>query len=397
MKKLILVLFAVAMVFALFAGCSTQNEAETSEDTTDNGTDSEEADTAGDTSADSVSDDPSFKVGLSIYSTSDATSKPVYEQCKRAVEAMGGELIVAIDEIDQDKQITQLENLISSGCDAVMFLPYSDDAVPTISNMCEENEVYFGMYWHKLGSDKDIVMANPYFLGNTYEDDVWSAYTAMKTLYDAGATKIGFFGLPKGRETTELRDAGVQQACDEFGMEILVEDRENVNDASDAASSLESFIASYPEMDGVVIAGMTQIVLPGVMQTLTKLGLEGEIKVSAIDFNDNQTQYYEEGTLNGIVGGHFCGPTYLSALIANKLSDTPLVDEPVSIQDNFIVLTSVDDAHNYDEYVATNLAYSSEELALWSKTNNPDFTYEKLLEIVAAYNLQDVLERQGVE
>lgn len=391
MKKLVVAILVLMMMSTALMGCSGAN--------TSTATESATADATAPAAAteETPSKEPSFKVGLSIYSTSDATSKPVYEQCKRAVEAMGGELVVAIDEIDQDKQITAIENFISSGCDAVLFLPYSDDAVPTISQMCAENEVYFGMYWHALGSDKDIVMANPYFIGNTYEDDVWSAYTAMKTLHDAGASQIGFFGLPKGRETTTLRDTGVQQACDEFGMKILVEDRENVNDASDAASSLESMIASYPEMDGVVIAGMTQIVLPGVMQTLTKLGLEGKIKVSAIDFNDNQTSYYEAGTLNGIVGGHFCGPTYLAALIANLKNGTPLVDGPVSIKDNFIVLTSMDDAHNYDKYVATNLAYSTDELATWTKANNPEFTYEKLLEIVGAYSLADCLTRQGVK
>lgn len=393
MKKLVAMLLVLMMTAVVFAGCSGTGDSTTTESPTSESTVAPDTDEEKET----ASVEPSFKVGLSIYSTSDATAKPVYEQCKRAVEAMGGELVVAIDEIDLDKEITAIENFISSGCDAVLFLPYSDDAVPTIAQMCEENEVYFGMYWHALGSDKDIVMANPYFIGNTYEDDVWSAYTAMKTLNEAGASQIGFFGLPKGRETTTLRDTGVQQACDEFGMQILVEDRENVNDASDAASSLESMIASYPEMDGVVIAGMTQLVLPGVMQTLTKLGLEDKVKVSAIDFNDNQTSYYEAGTLNGIVGGHFCGPTYLVSLIANLLNGTPLVDGPVSIQDNFIVLTSLEDAHNYDSYIATNLAYSTEELDTWTRANNPDFTYEQLLEIVGDYSLSDCLTRQGIQ
>lgn len=374
MKRVIATFLALFTVIAMLAGCSAGKSG-----------------TSGTKSA------KSFKVGLSIYSTSDATSKPVYLTCKRAVEAMGGQLVLAIDKLDESTQITQIQNLISSGCDAIMFLPYSDDAVPTIASMCEKNKVYFAMYWHALGSDKDTVMNNPYFLGNTYEDDVWSAYTAMKTLHEAGASQIGFFGLPKGRETTTLRDEGVQKACKEFNMKILVEDRENVNNASDAASALESFIASYPKMDGVVIAGMTQVVLPGVMQTISKLNLKGKIKVSCIDFNDNQTKYYEDGTLNGVIGGHFCGPAYLSSIIINKLDGTPLSDKPVSIQDNFIVLSNVDDAHNYDNYVVKNLAYSTKEMASWSKANNPSFTYDDLLKVVKAYSLQDCLTRQGVK
>lgn len=376
MKRFLALILALTMCTMLLTACGGSNE-------------------SGKSDGGGKSD--TFKVGLSIYSTSDATSKPVYETCKRAVEAMGGELVLAIDEISQEVQITKIESLIASGCDAVLFLPYSDDSVATIASMCDDAGVYWGMYWHSLGADKEIAMASDYFIGNTYEDDVWSAYTAMKTLNEAGASNIGFFGLPKGRETTSLRDQGIAQACDEFGMKILVEDRENVNDASDAASSLESFITSYPEMDGIVIAGMTQVVLPGVMQTLTKLGLEGTIKVSAIDYNDNQTQYYESGMLNGMIGGHVCGPAYLVSLIANKLNNTPLSDKPVSIKDNFLVLSNVDDAHNYDKYIAKQLAYSTDEMKNWSKKNNSDFTLEKLIEIVDAYSLDDVLTRLGVE
>lgn len=339
---------------------------------------------------------PLFKVGLSIYSTSDATSKPVYDLAKRAAESMGGELVLAIDDLDQDKQISQIENLIASGVDAVLFLPYSDDAVPTIAKMAEDAGVYWGMYWHKLGSDKEVVTSSPHFLGNTYEDDVWSAYTAMKTLHDAGAKNIGFFGLPKGRETTTLRDKGIQQAVDEFGMKILVEDRENVNDASDAAASLESFVASYPQMDGVVIAGMTQVVLPGVVQTLSKLNLTDKIQVSAIDFNDNQTEYFKQGALGGIIGGHTAGPAYLISLIANKVNGTPLSDGPESIQDSFLVLASAEDAVAYDTHVATNLAYSADEMKTWSRVNNPDFSFDALMKIVNAYSLSDILDRQGV-
>ena len=343
--------------------------------------------------------DPSvkIKIGLDIYDTTDATAGPMYRNCKTAVEAMGAELVVATDGLDLETEIANIENLISTGCQAVFCLPYSDDAIPRIAKICEEAGVYFGFYWYDLTEEatREICYNSPYFIANVYEDDVWSAYTAMKTLKDAGASKIGMFGLPTGRTTTDKRDKGLQQACDEFGMEILVRDRVNTNTSDEAASAVESMISAYPDLDGIVIAGMTQTCLPGVIQALRNLDLDGKVKVSCIDFNDNQTEYFSEGIVNGIIGGHFTGAAWLGVLSVNKLQGTPLTDGPVSIKDEFIVLQSDEDTANYNAYLFDELPYTVEEFAAMSVKNNADFTYEKLLEIVAAYSISDVMTRHG--
>ena len=79
-------------------------------------------------------------------------------------------------------------------------------------------------------------------------------------------------------------------------------------------SSVESMVSSYSELDGIVIAGMTQTCLPGVIQALQNLGLTDKVKVSCIDFNENQTEYFEKGYANGAIGGHFTGCAWLAVL-----------------------------------------------------------------------------------
>lgn len=385
MKKLAALLLAGVFALGTLSGCGngSQNTAAQAGNQ-ESGTTAEQG-------------DKKVKIGLSIYSTTDATAGPLYEQMKTATEALGGELVVAIDDSDLDKQITNLENFIASGCDAVFCLPYADDAIPRIVSMCENEQTYFGFYWYALGDEtlNKMCFDSEYFIGHSYEDDVWSAYAAMTTLHNAGADKIGFFGLPKGRYTTDLRDQGIQQACEEYGMEILVEDRVNVYTSDEAASSVESFISSYPDMEGIIIGGQTQTCLPGIIQTLKTLGLDGKIKVSAIDFHENQTEYYEEGSLNGIIGGHATGPSWLAIVTVNKVQGTPLTDGPVGIEDKFIVLESVEDAENYDAYLFNELPYTTEEFAEMNKKTNPDFTYDDLLEIINSYSIDDVMTRHG--
>lgn len=343
----------------------------------------------------STSAEETVKLGLSIYSTTDATAGPMVRNMEAACEGMGAELVVATDDSSLENEITNIENLIANGCQAVFCLPYSDDAIPRIAKICDESEVYFGFYWYDLSEEatKNVCYESEYFIANIYEDDVWSAYTAMETLHESGASKIGMFGLPTGRTTTTKRDNGIAQACEEFGMEILVEDRVNIYTSDDAASAVESMVSAYPEMDGIVIAGQTQNCLPGVIQSLQNLGLAGKVKVSCIDFNENQTEYFENGLVDGIVGGHFTGCAWLAVLATNKLQGTPLTEEPVSIKDEFLVLASADDCENYNTYCYDELPYTAEEYAQMSQKINADFTYDQLLEIIAAYSVDDVIAR----
>ena len=341
--------------------------------------------------------DNDIKLGLSIYSTTDATAGPMVNNMQAACDGMGADLVIATDNQNLETEITNIENLIANGCEAVFCLPYSDDAIPRIAKICEQNQVYFGFYWYDLTEEatKKVCYDSDYFIANIYEDDVWSAYTAMKTLNEAGSSHIGMFGLPTGRTTTTKRDEGIKQACDEFGMEILVEDRVNTNTSDDAASSVESMVSAYPDLDGIVIAGMTQTCLPGVIQSLQNLGLAGKVKVSCIDFNENQTEYFQKELVSGIVGGHFTGAAWLGVLAINQLQGTPLVEEPVSIKDEFLVLQSADDCENYNKYLYEELPYTADEYAQMSQKINPDFTYDDLMNIISTYSIDDVIARHN--
>lgn len=342
-------------------------------------------------------DDSEVKLGLSIYSTTDATAGPMVNNMQAACDGMGADLVVATDNSSLETEITNIENLIANGCKAVFCLPYSDDAIPRIAKICENSGVYFGFYWYDLTEEatKKVCYDSDYFIGNIYEDDVWSAYTAMETLHESGASHIGMFGLPTGRTTTTKRDNGIKKACDEFDMDILVEDRVNIYTSDAASSSVESMVSAYADLDGIVIAGQTQNCLPGVIQSLQNLGLAGKVKVSCIDFNENQTEYFKDGYVNGIVGGHFTGAAWLAVLATNQLQGTPLTDEAVSIKDEFIVLQSAEDCENYNKYLYEELPYTEEEFAQMSKKINEDFTYDDLLKTIESYSIEDVMARHN--
>lgn len=343
-----------------------------------------------------------FKVGTVDTGSGDATQQPLLDQLELTVEALGGEVVYATVEASADSYIAAVENLISKGCDALILNNRITlyGLLQQTENMCSSAGVYYSLYWTNIiegSEDYNIAMNSDWFVSTTFEDDVDSAYYAASKLGEAGCKKIATITLPLGSTAQIMRDEGITKACEEYGMEV-------VGTESDTALTLTSsggndivtrFLSAYPELDGICIAGMTQMVLPGVVQALESADKVGEIKVVGIDFNEYQTTYMEQDALQAIIGGHFAGPSYSAILIANILNGTPLMDEPVILQDQFIKLGSLEEAKNYDENVYNGTLYTAEEITNCLLLNNPDFTYENLKTMADSYSLDDIMTRHA--
>lgn len=80
---------------------------------------------------------------------------------------------------------------------------------------------------------------------------------------------MAVLGLKKGDVSGDMRDAGMERAAKETGMKIVAETRDFAT-SGDATKAVESFIAAYPEMDGIFITGgaMTQGILQGTTKAL---------------------------------------------------------------------------------------------------------------------------------
>ena len=343
----------------------------------------------------------SFKIGTLDTGSADATTAPLLNQLKLTVETLGCELVTATSTgMSAEETLVALQNLIAAGCDAVL-VPAAMISPAKVAEICDPEGVYWGTYSYKFEEgteDYEAAMNSEYFVGTTYEDDVDSAYWATSVLGKLGCKNLCMIGLPTGGTTANMRDEGIAKACEEYGMTVLAEERDFTLTftAAGGATIAERFLTAYPECDGIIIAGMTQYCLPGIVQTLEQTGNINKIKVAGIDFNEFQFDYMEQGALHGIVGGHFAGPTYTAIQMINILNGTPLTEEKVQLQDMFIKLGSNEEAQTYANYIKeVGYLYSEEEIKNCLVLNNPDFTFEDLKAIADSYSLQDLLDRNG--
>ena len=406
MKKVIAVVMAAVMTFSLAACAQETGGEQPAADSTQE--EEPAADTSQETEAAVGSEESAapkeaghFKIGTLDMGSADATSAPLLNQLRTTVEAMGCEFVTATaSEMSAEAMIAAYQNLIAAGCDGIITT-YGQVSADTMAQMFDEAGVLWSTYWYHFveGTDEyEAVMNSETFVSSTYEDDVNSAYWAASELGKKGCKKLCMVGLPAGGATANMRDEGIKKACEEYGMEILAEERDFSLTISSAggATITERFLTAYPECDGILVAGMTQFVLAGVVQTLEQAGKVGTIPISGIDFNEYQFDYFEKGALNGIIGGHFCGPTYSAILMINQLNGTPLTTDKVQIENMFIELNDAEKVQQYADWLENNgTIYSADEISKCLVVNNPDFTYDDLIEMANAYCLEDLLARHG--
>ena len=391
-KKMIALLTSMTLVLStILMGCGSQkNTGETEEQQT------EEA--SSETAQTSDKFPEKFKIGVVIWSTTDDLGGASARLLNYASDIIGCEMVYNTNISSPESQITATENLIAAGCNAIAICNYSDDILPKITSLCEENEVYFTLIWRSISDPevKEIVEASPYYLGNTCESEEETGYMMGESFHNMGCENIAVITMEKGDATADARDAGFDRACDEFGMNRISEVRNNTLTAEETTKAVENFLASFPELDGIFVTGGSNTILEGVIQALALHNKTGEVKVACIDFISDLDKYIEEGAIDAISGGHFVDPLFSYMLMVNKLTGTPLSDNCEQIDLNFINLQSPDDARNYYKYCeGDSYPYNEEEIRSMVKYFNPDMTIDKLKEIAAAYSIDDVVSRHG--
>lgn len=344
-----------------------------------------------------------FTIGMLDMGAWNATSGPQYAQIELAAKALNAEIVYTSYDNSAEGLLIALQNLIGQGVDAILMQngPLVQGCIPQMAEICDEAGVYWALCWTKIvegDGNYEACMDSEYFVGTFYEDDVRSGEFTVETIGNLGSTKVAEIGFVTGNATADMRDEGVARGLEKYSdIEILAEERDQtLTSTSDGGKTImDRFITSVPELDGLVICGMSQFVLSGVVSSLEEHGLTEQVQVGCIDFHEYQTEYLKSGVLDGIIGGHVVGPYYGLILIANIINGTPLTEEKVVLQDNFIELTSYDDAVAWDTYGKPGEIYSAEETVNMIQAVNPDFTYDSFLEVINNYSLDDIVARNS--
>ena len=301
------------------------------------------------------SDPEPFKIGFPWdTANTDPTWISIYNNVKAAVESAGGELVNVVTDNSADGLIDNISELISRDVDGILFMPASDSMLPAVDAMCADAGVYWGTMFRTISDDdiREAMYDSEWFAGGCNEDDETCASNIVKSMADMGVTDLGVINIAKGDTSSDLRDKGAAEGAEEAGVNIL-NTTYDITVTTDMTKTIESYIAAYPEMNGILVLGTyCGGAIPTIEKALADHGTAGDIKVGRIDFETTLGDYLKEGTFHVSYGGQQqIDPLVSAVILVNKVIGTPIVEDgPTNIITPYLELTTADEADQFNEY-----------------------------------------------
>lgn len=376
MKKLLVLVLALSMTLSMLVGCGS-----------------------GSTEEETVAGNPDpFVIGYLSMPIQNPAIESVSINLKAIVEAAGGTVISEVFDFTPEGSLNGVEKLIANGADGIVITPMADSTLPKISQMCEDAGVYWAISMRTISDPevKELVESSTYFVGycNEAEEDI--GYDLTKGLIEQGVEQIAFISTAKGDSTGDAREIGMNKAADEAGVDVVAEVRA-ISQATDATKAVQSFIAAYPDLDGVVILTTGA---PGAGTAVAKAIEDSgkDIKFATCNTEEGIDAYFDKGiatNINSYSVGFDVGMA--TVLLVNSVIGTPLVEDgKPSLHTTIFNFASSQDLTNYTKFIEGGVAiYTPTEAKDLLKFYNPDVTIESLQEMLDNFSLDDLATRHA--
>lgn len=395
MKKLLAAILALAMILSL-AACGNQAGDVTTSPSAGNNQSSENP-SGGNSETPSI--EP-FTIGFPEAPVDVPSVQAIKINFGKVAEAAGGSANNEVFDFTPEGTVDAVEKLIAKGVQGIKITPSSDSIIPTILNLCEEAGVYFILSMRTIGDEAVMAMCqeSEYFLGCVYEDDYAAGYALGKALADTGATTYALIGTTVGDTTGDTRERGLAAAAEEFGLTQVAEVRA-LAQAADATAAVESFLASYPDLGGIIrIASTAAGDVNAICAALEESGRGGEVKFVTVDSEAGSEEYFEKGILTATLGNALTIDTVIStSILVNAVMGTPVTDEPVDICIPFPLVTTAEELQMETTYViGEDGLYPAEYFQQnFLKAYNSDVTLDSILAELEKYSPEYVASVWG--
>lgn len=398
-KRVLATIMAAALAASAFTGCGSSSDSSSAGETASSAAEESAAEAGSETAAaESDFEVKDYSIAIPLPETG-ITAFEIMRSNMDQIEALtGGECINALADLTPDGVISFVESQIAAGVSGLIIVPPSDSVIPTVTSLCEEAGVYWGISMRSI-SDPDIkalAEASPYYIGNCYEDEDTAGYTCGKWMGEAGYKKIAIISQAKGDTTCDTREVGLQRACDEYGIEIVAESRGH-SQATDATQATESFLAANTDLDAIFIVGSAVTgEHEAVIKAIQDAGRE-EVSLVTIDFPSDMVTDFETGILKYAYGAVSLAfdPTVLLIKLVNAIQGTPVTTADGSeVTSNYMYMMGIDNAEAASEYMSVlddpdYLFFTDEEVSNMFVWNNPDINEEAIQEIVDNYEVRE--------
>ena len=364
-------------------------------------------------SSDSGSSDASgrdVKIGVSIWSSTDALGSLSVDIVKKAASILGVETTV-VDQGHVSEQVTaSAETLAAAGCNGMIICNSADSEMTSVINTCNENEMYVTQFYRIISetASPDVYAAaksSKYYVGAVHEDEVLNGKTLMGLLLEkggpnkTGARHICLEGWTVGDATFQLRWQGYKEGLEEWNaahpsdQATMTEPVYANTSSAEGAKVTEQFVNTNPDIDALIVAGGGGDPLAGSIGQLANMGLTGKISVVSTDFLSDLADQLTSGGIFAESGGHFCDPLYAFMLTYQACTGKLEVKEGefgAEIKFPYVYVSSSDEYADYEKYFVNDAPYTDDEIKALAEKS-----FDDLNKAATSLSIEDVKTRHA--
>ncbi|WP_303857711.1 sugar ABC transporter substrate-binding protein [Aminicella lysinilytica] len=347
MKKTLIILLAVVMVFTLVAcGGGSGQQAENTEGTDTTATTSEKpGDTASTGTVDKV------VIGACVMDLANEIFIQYTNGYKAFTEACGGK--VEINVVDgaskPEKQVEALENFINSGVGAIMLNALDLSAVEDVINRAMDNDIKVGVYPSREGVTMNFV----------FDEYIWGFDLGVEAgnwinEHLDGKAKVACFNQAELEQALGRYNGyidGVLSVCEKDNIEFL-EPISTVEPVS-AQSGMETIMKAHPDVKVVLCSADAAAV--GAYQAIIGSNLDTtDMFLGGCDGIPEALQYIQEGTVFRATCANAKSTEEMGFDLVQNLTKAVL---GLDHESEYVAPTKIVNSDNIEEYLAAKPNY----------------------------------------
>jgi ribose transport system substrate-binding protein len=375
LKKWMSVTLAASMIFAL-GGCGNSDS--------NSGSISEEVNSSTSESAVDTTND-GYIVGYTLWGSGSYSLNTLRQNAQYAVEGLGGDFTYLDDEFTVEKTKEDVQNMISSGADAIMLFSVSDSLYEPIMEVCEKAQVPLVLFDKVPESEEviDSLRECEYFVGGISENNYQAGYDMGSKAAEDGMTTALIVSSEIGDATGDGRTQGFTDAFEAAGGTVVDVLNTSTNDAT---TKFEDLLVANTDVDCVYANGGDFSI--AAMTVLNKYP-NYNIALYATDLNDEIFNGVDSGLVAAVNGTRWITCEFAAVLLSRYMSGNPILDNnnqaPI-ISDVTPIMVTKEQESLYQKFFVENQPYTVAEL---EKFASADTTYDELVSAISEYSFAE--------
>lgn len=250
-KRLCSMALMAALAVSLLAGCQREQEASAKPETDEAAAqDTEEVSELVD--LDEATDGKGFKVGITFSDLSNPVWAELVQEAERYAKDKSISVTYVDAQSDATKQVTQIENFVQNGMDAIIVCAVEANAIADVTKQAKEAGIYVVAYTQVLENYDAQYLVDPYNTG--YACGKRAAEWINENYGDEQEVQWALMDLPEFPEIIE-RANGIKAGVEENAKNAKLMATASALTAEEGLSNAENFLQANPELKVICCIG----------------------------------------------------------------------------------------------------------------------------------------------